>query len=186
MFIFFFLLGFSPTADSLFNYLDRINYFESQYEEVVFDSLTESEFIFRGTIFLARPCFFRMNVTYPEIQTLICDGDFLLLDIPSDDNKLLVPLDDPQANIPRPEKFIFGGREEFIETGIFRTDSTLRISLSPSQTNSYFKKVEITVLRDNMTLLSLKIFTQEYGVRYMTFINGTQKFSVLNDSLFKI
>ncbi|MBN1619717.1 outer membrane lipoprotein carrier protein LolA [candidate division WOR-3 bacterium] len=186
MLIVFFLMGLSPATDSLFNYLDRIDYFESQYEEIVFDSLTESEFVFRGRIFLARPCFFRMNVTYPEIQTLICDGDFLLLDIPSDDNKLLVPLDDPQANIPRPEKFIFGSRDEFIETGISRTDSILKISLSPSQSNSYFKKVEITVLRDMMTLLSLKIWTEEYGVRYMTFIPGTQNFSVLNDSLFKI
>lgn len=186
MIFFIFLLGFSPVTDSFFGYLGKIDYFSSEYEETVYDSLTESEFVFRGRLYLSRPCFFRMNVSYPEIQTLICDGDFLLVDIPSDDNRLLIPLDDPQANLPRPEKFIFGTPGEFRETAVVGNDSTTRISLVPVSENDYFKKVEITFVTGKMTILSIKIFTEDYGVRFMRFNPGTQSFSPLNDSLFRI
>ncbi|MBN1149647.1 outer membrane lipoprotein carrier protein LolA [candidate division WOR-3 bacterium] len=180
------LFGFSPAADSFFDYLEKIDYFSSQYEETVFDSLTQSEYVFKGEIFLSRPKFFRMNVLYPEIQTLICDGDFLLVEIPSDDNRILIPLEDPQNNLPRPEKFIFGEREEFRETDITASVSSTTIELAPSSENDYFRKVEITFSNEDQTLLRLKIFTLDYGTRDMKFTPGTQRFSPIDDSFFQI
>lgn len=184
MFIFLFLVSFSPLSDSLFDYLSNINCFTAEYEETILDTLTETSYTFRGKIYLKRPYFFKMEVNYPEEQYLICNGEVLWLYIPSDSTEYIIPLDDPSADIPRPDMFIFGSQENYIEIDVIRSDYSAVLSFKPREENSFFSRVDISVAIPNFTIEYLRIFSNEYGERLMIFTDGTQNYSNHSDNIY--
>lgn len=184
MILFLFLISISPLSDSLFDRLEKIDYFSSTYEETILDTLTETIHTFRGKIYLARPYYFRMDISYPEDQLLICDGKFLWLYLPEDSATYQISLDDPNADIPRPDQFIFGSRDEYSEIDILRSDFGAVFSFRPIFENRFFNQVDISVTLPDFSINYLKIFSSDYGERTIQFIENTESYEVLPESLF--
>ncbi len=185
MILFLFLLSISPLSDSLFDRLEKIDYFSSTYEETILDTLTETIHIFRGEIYLARPYYFRMDISYPEDQLLICDGEFLWLYLPEDSATYQISLDDPNADVPRPDQFIFGSKDEYSEINVLRSDSGAVFSFRPISENRFFNTVDISVSLPDFSINYLRIFSNDYGERTIQFIKNTESYEVLPESLFE-
>lgn len=184
MILLYILISMSPLSDSLFDYLQQINYFSAQYEETVLDTMTETSYLFKGTIYLARPNYFRMNVDYPDRQLLICDGQYLWLYLFEDTTTYQVDLNDPQADIPRPDQFIFGSSREYQEIELSRNNQNAVISFKPVTPNKFFNKIDISITLPQISINYLRIYSNEFGERLLRFIPESVSFDPLPDSLF--
>lgn len=184
MILLYFFISMSPLSDSLFSYLEQIDYFSAKYEETVLDTMTETSYLFKGTIYLARPNYFRMNVDYPEKQLLICDGQVLWLYLYEDSTTYQIDLNDPQADIPRPDKFIFGSSQEYQELNVTRNSNNAVLSYKPVTSNRFFNKIDVSVTVPIISINYLRIYSDEFGERLLRFIPESESFDPLPDSLF--